>query len=89
MRYSVPTGLPCRIAMPRWPWLQFMVTGKDQSEVPASVHCDHLITGKLGAERISALPWGPGRFTIFSVLYPQSTTSDFGNRSRDNSPGCA
>lgn len=30
--------------------LQFMVTGKDQSEVPASVHCDHLITGRLGAE---------------------------------------
>ena len=30
--------------------LQFMVTGKDQSEIPASVHCDHLIKGKLGAE---------------------------------------
>lgn len=30
--------------------LQFMVTGKDQSEVPASVHCDHLITGKTGVE---------------------------------------
>ncbi len=29
--------------------LQFMMTGKDTSAVPASVHCDHLITAKTGA----------------------------------------
>lgn len=30
--------------------LQFMMAGKDQTAVPASVHCDHLIMAKLGAE---------------------------------------
>ncbi|MBK7628378.1 MAG: aconitate hydratase [Bacteroidales bacterium] len=29
--------------------LQFMMAGKDQSSVPASVHCDHLIMAKEGA----------------------------------------
>ncbi len=29
--------------------LQFMMAGKDQSSVPASVHCDHLIMAKDGA----------------------------------------
>jgi aconitate hydratase len=29
--------------------LQFMMAGKDQSSVPASVHCDHLIQAKSGA----------------------------------------
>jgi aconitate hydratase len=46
--------LPDRIAMQdataQMALLQFMVTGKEQSSVPASVHCDHLITGKFGAE---------------------------------------
>lgn len=31
--------------------LQFMVTGKDRSFVPASVHCDHLIVAASGAEK--------------------------------------
>ena len=30
--------------------LQFMMAGKDQTAVPASVHCDHLIMAKEGAE---------------------------------------
>ena len=30
--------------------LQFMMAGKDQSAVPASVHCDHLIMAKYGAD---------------------------------------
>jgi aconitate hydratase len=30
--------------------LQFMVTGKEKVDVPASVHCDHLITGRLGSD---------------------------------------
>jgi aconitate hydratase len=46
--------LPDRVAMQdataQMALLQFMVTGKEQSSIPASVHCDHLITGKLGAE---------------------------------------
>src|SRR5512143_3308562 len=29
--------------------LQFMMAGRDKSAVPASVHCDHLITAKKGA----------------------------------------
>ena len=28
--------------------LQFMLSGRDESAVPATVHCDHLITGKFG-----------------------------------------
>jgi aconitate hydratase len=30
--------------------LQFMLAGKGSSKVPVSVHCDHLITARLGAE---------------------------------------
>jgi aconitate hydratase len=30
--------------------LQFMMAGKDQTAVPASVHCDHLIMAKAGAD---------------------------------------
>ncbi len=30
--------------------LQFMMAGKDKTAVPASVHCDHLIMAKAGAE---------------------------------------
>lgn len=30
--------------------LQFMTCGKDNTAVPASIHCDHLIVGKKGAE---------------------------------------
>lgn len=30
--------------------LQFMMAGKQQTAVPSSVHCDHLIMAKLGAE---------------------------------------
>ncbi|MFZ2338555.1 MAG: aconitate hydratase [Bacteroidales bacterium] len=41
--------------------LQFMVTGKDQSEVPASVHCDHLIKGKLGADKDLSTALGMNR----------------------------
>lgn len=41
--------------------LQFMVTGKDQSEVPASVHCDHLIKGKLGADEDLSTALGMNR----------------------------
>ena len=29
--------------------LQFMVAGKDKSDVPVSVHCDHLVTARSGA----------------------------------------
>lgn len=31
--------------------LQFMQAGKDKSAVPATVHCDHLILAKVGAEK--------------------------------------
>ncbi len=31
--------------------LQFMLAGKDKVAVPSTVHCDHLITAKLGAEK--------------------------------------
>ncbi len=31
--------------------LQFMMAGKDKTAVPSSVHCDHLITAKEGADK--------------------------------------
>ena len=44
---------PDRIAMQdataQMAMLQFMMAGKENSEVPASVHCDHLIMAKSGA----------------------------------------
>jgi len=46
---------PDRIAMQdataQMALLQFMVTGRESSSVPASVHCDHLITARTGAEK--------------------------------------
>ncbi len=46
---------PDRIAMQdataQMALLQFMVTGKKSSSVSASVHCDHLITAREGAEK--------------------------------------
>ena len=31
--------------------LQFMLTGRDSTAVPATIHCDHLITAKEGADK--------------------------------------
>ncbi len=46
--------LPDRVAMQdataQMALLQFMMAGKDKTSVPASVHCDHLIMAKSGAE---------------------------------------
>jgi len=45
--------LPDRVAMQdataQMALLQFMMTGKEESAVPASVHCDHLITARSGS----------------------------------------
>ncbi len=45
---------PDRVAMQdataQMAMLQFMVTGKEQAAVPSSVHCDHLIVAKSGAD---------------------------------------
>src|SRR5665648_295255 len=45
---------PDRVAMQdataQMAMLQFMMAGKDNSAVPASVHCDHLILAKSGAD---------------------------------------
>jgi aconitate hydratase len=47
--------LPDRIAMQdataQMAVLQFMMAGKDSTAVPVSVHCDHLIVAKTGAEQ--------------------------------------
>lgn len=46
--------LPDRVAMQdataQMALLQFMMAGKESSEVPVSVHCDHLITAKEGGD---------------------------------------
>jgi len=47
--------IPDRVAMQdataQMALLQFIVTGKEKTAVPATVHCDHLITGHIGAEK--------------------------------------
>jgi len=47
--------IPDRVAMQdataQMALLQFILTGKITSAVPSSVHCDHLITAKLGAKK--------------------------------------
>lgn len=61
--YSVfrPDRVAMQDATAQMALLQFMVTGKDQSEVPASVHCDHLIKGKLGADEDLSTALGMNR----------------------------
>lgn len=47
--------IPDRVAMQdataQMALLQFIVTGKEKTAVPATVHCDHLITGHISAEK--------------------------------------
>jgi aconitate hydratase len=61
--YSVfrPDRVAMQDATAQMALLQFIVTGKDQSEVPASVHCDHLIKGKLGADEDLSTALGMNR----------------------------
>src|SRR4030042_4446064 len=45
----MPDRLAMQDATAQMALLQFMMTGKDSSAMPASVHCDHLITADSGA----------------------------------------
>jgi aconitate hydratase len=46
----MPDRLAMQDATAQMALLQFMMTGKDRSAIPASVHCDHLITAESGAD---------------------------------------
>ncbi|TQD38632.1 aconitate hydratase [Haloflavibacter putidus] len=46
-----PDRIACQDATAQMALLQFMQAGKDKVEVPTTVHCDHLIQAKQGAEK--------------------------------------
>ncbi|WP_124980012.1 aconitate hydratase [Nonlabens xiamenensis] len=45
-----PDRIACQDATAQMALLQFMQAGKDNVEVPTTVHCDHLIQAKIGAD---------------------------------------
>jgi len=46
-----PDRVACQDATAQMALLQFMQAGKSKVSVPTTVHCDHLILAKLGAEQ--------------------------------------
>jgi len=46
-----PDRIACQDATAQMALLQFMQAGKDKVAVPTTVHCDHLIQAKLGADK--------------------------------------
>lgn len=46
-----PDRIACQDATAQMALLQFMHAGKDKVAVPTTVHCDHLIQAKVGAEK--------------------------------------
>ena len=46
-----PDRIACQDATAQMALLQFMMAGKDKVAVPSTVHCDHLIQAKVGAEQ--------------------------------------
>ncbi|TYP72898.1 aconitate hydratase [Aquimarina intermedia] len=46
-----PDRIACQDATAQMALLQFMQAGKDKVAVPTTVHCDHLIQAKVGAEK--------------------------------------
>ena len=50
-----PDRIACQDATAQMALLQFMQAGKDNVAVPTTVHCDHLIQAKQGAEKDLAL----------------------------------
>lgn len=49
--YFRPDRVAMQDATAQMALLQFMQAGKDKAEVPSTVHCDHLIQAKVGAEK--------------------------------------
>ena len=45
-----PDRIACQDAIAQMALLQFMQAGKEKVAVPTTVHCDHLIQAKIGAE---------------------------------------
>ncbi len=44
------TGWPCRMQQPRWHCFSSCRLAKPKAAVPSTVHCDHLIQAKAGAQ---------------------------------------
>ncbi len=59
------TVLLVKMPQLKWPLLQFMQAGKQKVAVPTTVHCDHLIQAKSGAELTLNLQiLSPQKFSI-------------------------
>ncbi len=46
-----PDRIACQDATAQMALLQFMQAGKDKVAVPTTVHCDHLIQARMGADK--------------------------------------
>ncbi len=57
--------------------LQFMLAGKDEAHVPATVHCDHLIRANAGAEKDMAIAMGENK-EVFDFLATASSRYNLG-----------
>ncbi len=70
-----PDRVACQDATAQMALLQFMHAGKEQSAVPTTVHCDHLIQAKLGAEQDLAVANSQSK-EVFDFL--SSVTNKYG-----------
>lgn len=70
-----PDRVACQDATAQMALLQFMHAGKEQSAVPTTVHCDHLIQAKVGAEQDLAVANSQSK-EVFDFL--SSVTNKYG-----------
>ena len=68
--------------------LQFMTCGRDEVAVPSTVHCDHLITAEVGAEKdmVSAMEKNKEVFDFLSSVSQKYGIGFWKTRSRDYPP---
>jgi len=70
-----PDRVACQDATAQMALLQFMHAGKEKSAVPTTVHCDHLIQAKVGAEQDLAVANSQSK-EVFDFL--SSVTNKYG-----------
>lgn len=70
-----PDRVACQDATAQMALLQFMHAGKEKSAVPTTVHCDHLIQAKVGAEKDLAVANSQSK-EVFDFL--SSVTNKYG-----------
>lgn len=61
--------------------LQFMTCGRKKVAVPSTVHCDHLITAEVGADKDMVVALDKNKEVFdFSALYHRNTELDSGSQ---------